>query len=114
MDALRQYPSGYKNFLHNAPLEMIPPWDRLQGLVDGSWHGSATDIRNTIVNLHPDQKAKVRADNAKLTVIMAKCGDQAERFRVITYLDFPVKWSVYWLNQSKQLPSLTQPQWSQL
>lgn len=114
MDALRQYPSGYKNFLHNGPLEMIPPWDRLQGLVDGSWHGSATDIRNAVVNLNPDQKAKLRADNAKLTLIMAKCGDQAERFRVVTYLEFPVKWSVYWLNQSKQLPSLTQLQWSQL
>lgn len=114
MDALRQYPSGYQNFLHNAPIEMIPPWDRLQGLVDGSWHGSATDIRNAIVNLNPDQKAKIRADSAKLTVIMKQCGDQNERFRVVTYLQFPVKWAVWWLNQSKQLPSLTQAQWSQL
>jgi len=114
MDLLRAYPSGYQAFLKNGPLEMIPPWDRLQGLVDGTWHGSATDIRNAIVNLNPDQKAKVRADNAKLTVIMAKCGDPNERFRVVTYLQFPLKWSVHWLNLSAQLPSLTSPQWSQL
>src|SRR5262249_21570281 len=107
-------PAGYRNFLRNAPLEMIPPWDRLQGLVDGSWHGSPTDIRNSVVNLNPDQKARVRADNAKVSAIMHKCGDAGERFRTITYLQFPVKWSVYWLDQVKQLPSLSQAQWSQL
>jgi len=114
MDLLRQYPSGYKSFLKNAPLEMLPPWDRLQGLVDGTWHGSATDIRNAVVNLNPDQKAKVRADGPKMTRIMTSCGDANERFRVVTYLELKVKWAVFYLNSVGQLSTLTSPQWSQL
>lgn len=114
MDLLRVYPHGYKAFLKNAPLEMIPPWDRLQGLEDGTWKGTATDIRNAVVNLNADQKAQVRADQNKVTVIMKACGDSAERFRVVTYLDFKVKWALFYLDNVKQLPSLSQHQWSQL
>ncbi|HWU89241.1 MAG TPA: DUF4157 domain-containing protein, partial [Kofleriaceae bacterium] len=114
MDQLRQYPTGYQAFLKNAPLEMVAPWDRLQGLVDGTWHGSATDVRNAVANLNPDQKAKVRADNDKLTKILQSCGNADEKYRVITYLDFKVKWAIYWLNQQKMLPGLSQQQWSQL
>ncbi len=114
MDMLRQYPSGYRNFLNNAPLEMIPPWDRLQGLVNGTWNGSATDVRNAVVNLNPDQKAAVRNDNAKVTKILEKAGNAAEKFRVVEYLEFKVKWSIYWLNTQRMLPGLTQHQWSQL
>jgi hypothetical protein len=114
MEMLREYPSGYRNFLKHAPLDMIPPWDRLQGLEDGTWSGSATDIRNSVVNLNPDQKAKVRADNAKVTRILEKCGNAAEKLRVVEYLEFKLKWSIYWLNSQKLLPGLTQHQWSQL
>jgi hypothetical protein len=114
MDQLRVYPTGYKAFLKNAPLEMIAPWDRLQGLEDGTWHGSATDVRNAVANLNPDQKAKVRADNNKIWKILHACGDVTERFRVITYLEFKVKFAIFWLDSVKQLPSLTQQQWSQL
>ncbi|HEY1557842.1 MAG TPA: DUF4157 domain-containing protein [Kofleriaceae bacterium] len=114
MAQLRQYPTGYRKFLENAPLEMIPAWDRLQGLVDGTWHGSAVDIRNAVVNLNPAQKATLRADNAKLRVIFQKCGDANERFHTVTYLGFELKWSVYWLDQNKQLPQLSSPQWSEL
>jgi hypothetical protein len=114
MDELRKYPTGYSAFLKNAPVEMIPPWDRVQGLVDGNWHGNPVEIRTAVVNLNAAQKSRIRGDNAKVNVIMQKCGDANERFRVVTYLMFPLKWSVYWLDQSKQLPSLSQPQWSQL
>lgn len=114
MDMLRQYPSGYRNFLQNAPLEMIPPWDRLQGLEDGTWNGNAVDVRNAVVNLNPDQKARVRADNAKVTRILERSGSAEEKYRVVTYLEFKVKWSIYWLNQQRLLAGLTQHQWSQL
>ncbi|HEY0989158.1 MAG TPA: hypothetical protein VGD80_18950, partial [Kofleriaceae bacterium] len=114
MDELRKYPAGYASFLRNAPVEMIPPWDRLQGLVSGTWSGSPVEIRTAVINLNPAQKGQVRADNAKVSAIMQKCGDAAERFRCVTYLQLPLKWSVYWLDQVKQLPSLGQPQWSQL
>ncbi|HTR51340.1 MAG TPA: DUF4157 domain-containing protein, partial [Kofleriaceae bacterium] len=114
MTLLRQYPTGYRKFLENAPLEMIPPWDRLQGLVDGTWHGSAVDIRDAVVNLNPAQKATLRADNNKLRIILQRCGDANERFRTVTYLDFELKWSVYWLDQNQQLPRLASAQWSEL
>ncbi|HLL22121.1 MAG TPA: DUF4157 domain-containing protein [Kofleriaceae bacterium] len=114
MDLLRAYPHGYKAFLKNAPLEMIPPWDRLQGLEDGTWKGTATDIRNAIANLNAEQKAQVRADTNKVTKIMRSCGDASERFRVVTYLEFKVKWAVFYLDSVQQLPSLSQQQWSQL
>ncbi|MDQ3368467.1 MAG: DUF4157 domain-containing protein [Myxococcota bacterium] len=114
MDLLRAYPTGYKAFLKNAPLEMIPPWDRLQGLEDGTWTGTATDIRNAVVNLNADQKARVRADNGKMAKIMKACGDAVERFRVVTYLELKVKWAVFWLDSVKQVPALEQHQWSQL
>jgi hypothetical protein len=114
MDELRKYPAGYAAFLRNAPIEMIPAWDRLQGLETGTWKGSAVEIRTAVINLNPAQKAAVRADNAKVNAIMHKCGDASERFRCVTYLQFPLKWSLYWLDVVKQLPSLTQQQWSQL
>lgn len=114
MDLLRQYPSGYRNFLQNAPIEMIPPWDRLAGLVNGTWNGSPTDVRNAVVNLNPDQKATLRNDTPKVTKILEKSGTAAEKYRVVEYLEFKLKWSIYWLNQQRLLPGLTQPQWSQL
>jgi hypothetical protein len=114
MDLLRQYPHGYRAFLRNAPLEMIPPWDRLQGLEDGTWSGTPTDVRNAVVNLNPEQKARVRADDGKMRRIMQACGDSNERFRVVTYLELKVKWAVFYLNTVNALSSLTQHQWSQL
>src|SRR5262245_19605558 len=89
MDELRKYPAGYASFLRNAPVEMIPPWDRLQWLVSGTWNGSPVEIRTAVINLNPAQKGQVRADNAKVNAIMHKCGDAAERFRCVTYLQFP-------------------------
>jgi uncharacterized protein DUF4157 len=114
MDLLRQYPSGYRSFLKNAPLDLIPPWDRLQGLVDGSWHGSAADIRNACANLNAEQKAKLRGDTGKLVKIMFHCGDANEQFRVTTYLQLQPKWAVFYLDAVKALPKLTNAQWSEM
>lgn len=114
MDLLRQYPTGYKAFLKNAPLIMIPAWDRLQGLIDGSWKASAVEIRNAVVALNAAQKATIRADGPKLTTILTKCGDLNETFRCVTYLELKVKWSVFYLDKVGKLPSLSQQQWSQL
>ena len=114
MDLLRHYPHGYRAFLRNAPIIMIPAWDRLQGLLDGSWRANATEIRNAVAALNPDQKATLRGDQAKLTAILRHCGDTNETFRCITYLDLKVKWAVFYLNAVGKLPSISQAQWSQL
>ncbi|MEO8840153.1 MAG: DUF4157 domain-containing protein [Kofleriaceae bacterium] len=114
MDLLRHYPTGYKAFLKNAPLNMVPAWDRLQGLVDGTWNAGATEIRNAVVALNPEQKAKLRGDGAKLTTILTKCGDVNEVFRCVTYLELKVKWAVFYLDAVGKLKSLSQTQWSQL
>lgn len=114
MDLLRKYPTGYKAFLKNAPHDMIPAWDRLQGLEDGTWNGNAQEIRTAVNNLNADQKAQVRADDGKLMKIMTAGGDTNERFRIVTYLDMKVKEQVRWLNWIKALPTLTTQQWSQL
>ena len=112
--AVRQYPAGYGSFLHNAPPEMIPPWDRLSGLVDGTWNGSATDVRNAVLSLSPEQKARVRADHPKVTRILERSGSAAEKYRVVAYLDFKLERAIYWLSTQRVLPALTPHQWSQL
>ncbi len=114
MDLLRHYSHGYKAFLKNAPINMIPAWDRLQGLEDGTWKGTAVEIRNAVAALNADQKATVRGDTGKLTMIFMKCGDVNETFRCVTYLELKPKWAIFYLNLVGKLGSLSQQQWSQL
>lgn len=114
MDLLRVYPTGYKAFLKNAPVIMIPAWDRLQGLLDGTWKASAVEIRNAVVDLNAAQKATIRGDGAKLKAILTKVGDLNEVFRCVTFLELKVKWAVFYLDAVAKLRSLSQQQWSQL
>lgn len=112
--ALRNYPDGYRLFLQHAPDNMVPAWDRLQGLENGTWSGNAQEIRNAVNALSADQRQTVVADNAKMRLIITRCGNTADKFRVITYLDPALKWAVYWLDQGGALADLTDQQWSQL
>ncbi len=112
--SLRNYPTGYRLFLQHAPANMVPAWDRLQGLENGQWNGDAQAIRNAVNALSPDQRQTVRDDRPKMRLIMQRCGDANDKFRVITYLDPPLKWAVYWLNQGGALPEVTDTQWGQL
>jgi hypothetical protein len=112
--ALRNYPTGYRLFLEHAPANMVPAWDRLQGLENGQWNGNAQAIRNAVNALAPDQRQTVRDDHPKMRIIMQRCGDTNDKFRVITYLDPPLKWAVYWLNQGRALDGLSDTQWAQL
>jgi hypothetical protein len=114
MESVRAYPAGYRIFLNNAPADLVPAWDRLQGLEDGNWNGDALAIRNAVNQLNAAQKQRVRDDQDKMRLIMDRCGDANEQFRVITYLDSTLSWSVYWLITCGALPSLTDHQWAEL
>jgi hypothetical protein len=114
MDNLRVNPGVYRAFVTNGPDAMVPPWDRLQALKEGWWHGTPVAVRLALNSLSPDQRVTVRADDAMVRAIVLHSGNAAETFRAITYLNFPVKWSIHWLNQAHHLAGLTQQQWSQL
>lgn len=114
MDALRQYPTGYRAFTINAPDDVVPPWDRLQALKSGWWAGDPARVRFAVNSLSTAQRTTVRGDDALTRAIVTHAGTPTEVFRVITYLAFPLKWAVNWLNQASALPALTPQQWSQM
>jgi hypothetical protein len=114
IDALRVYPDGYNAFLAHAPARLIPPWDLLEGLSKGKWHGSAVDVRNAVEGLNPTQKTNVLADAGKMKAILTHAGDNNEKFRTITYLNPPLKWKVYWLKTSNTHEHLKSEQWSEM
>jgi hypothetical protein len=114
MDALRAYPDGYRAFLSNAPARLIPPWDLLEGVEQGTRKGSSADIRNAVEGLNPAQKAKVIADEAKMAAVMSHAGNATERFRTLMYLNPPLKWKAYWLSVSGTIAHLTSAQWSEM
>jgi Domain of unknown function (DUF4157) len=114
MDALRQYPEGYRAFLRNGPDNLVPPWDRLQGLKQGWWTGDPAKIRFAVNSLSAAQRTTIRADDALCRAIMNGSGTAAEKFRTATYLEFPLKWAVFYLSAAAALSSLTSPQWSQM
>lgn len=114
MDALRQYPDGYRAFVRNGPDNLVPPWDRLQGLKQGWWTGDAAKIRFAVNSLNAQQKTTVRGDDVLMRAIITRVGTPTEKFRTATYLDLPLKWAVFYLNVGGALGSLSQPQWSQM
>lgn len=114
MDSLRAYPDGYRAFLRHAPALQIPPWDRLEGLENGNWHGSATEVRNAVEGLNPLQKATCIADDGKMTAIMKKAGETAEKYRTIQYLNPACKFKVYWLSVGNALAGLADNDWAEL
>ncbi|MEM9493143.1 MAG: hypothetical protein AAGC55_28595, partial [Myxococcota bacterium] len=114
MDAVRRYPTGYRAFLRNAPATMIPAWDRLQGLEDGNWSGSDTDVRNAVNQLNAAQRQRVRDDSGKMRVIVQSCGDAHQTYRTLQYLEVPCKWQVYWLQQAAKVDSLPRNDWAQM
>ena len=114
MDALRQYETGYRAFLVNGPDDLVAPWDRLQALKNGWWTGDAAKIRFAVNSLSTAQRATLRGDAALLRAIITRAGTAAETFRVITYLNLPLKDAVSWLDQARKLAELTPQNWSQL
>ena len=48
MQALRQYPTGYRHYLQTAPANLIGAWDVLEGLAAGVTHPDATRYFMTI------------------------------------------------------------------
>ena len=114
MDLVRKYPTGYKAFLKNAPKDLIPDWDKLQGLEDGNWSGKPSDVRDAVNGLNTAQRKKVFDDIGKMTAIMNKCGNAKEKYRTLQYLSEQIKWQVYWLNRAKVLDKLSKPEWAQM
>jgi hypothetical protein len=112
--ALRAYPDGYRAVLQNCPPELITPWDLLEGVKNGMWRGDAVHIRNAASNLNSTQRTNVRADNAKMTAIVTRCGDAHEAFRTLRYLNTTIADTCAWLNQAARLPGLDSNEWGQL
>ncbi|MDQ3364780.1 MAG: DUF4157 domain-containing protein [Myxococcota bacterium] len=114
MDELRAYEAGYRAFVVNGPADLVPPWDRLQALKRGWWTGDAAAIRFAVNQLSAAQRATVRDDHTLTRAIVTRAGTGAETFRVVTYLNLPLKWAVHWLDQAGKLAELTPQHWSQL
>src|SRR5262249_22712343 len=114
MDELRKYPAGYAAFLKNAPDDFVPPWDRIQGLVDGTWPGNEQQVRTAVNNLTAPQKTTVRGEQAKVRKILKWCGGPADQFRVCQYLSLPVKWTVFYLKETAAVVMLSKENWSQM
>jgi hypothetical protein len=114
MDELRQYPDGYRAFVRNGPDNLVPAWDRLQGLKEGWWRGDAAKIRFAVNSLDTAQRETLRGDNAMLRAIMTRAGTAAEKFRTAMYLMLGPRQSVYWLNEGGALAALTDQQWAQM
>lgn len=116
MQALRQYPTGYRHYLQTAPANLIGAWDVLEGLAAGVTHPDATAVRNAVSRLSADQKAQLRtpARAAMVMAILNSVGDVEETFRTVTYIGFELKWSVYWINRAGKIANLTRQQWGQL
>jgi hypothetical protein len=112
--ALRAYPDGYRAVLQRCPPELITPWDLLEGVKNGAWTGDAVHIRNAASNLNTTQRANVRADNAKMSAIVTRCGDAHEAFRTLRYLNTTIADTCAWLNQANHLPQLNATEWGQL
>lgn len=114
VDALREYQDGYRAFIKNGPDNLVAPWDRLQGLKQGWWTGDPARIRFAVNSLSPAQRTTVRADDALCRAILNGSGTPTEKFRTATYLDFPLKWAVFYLSAAGALAALTPQQWGQL
>jgi hypothetical protein len=112
--ALRAYPDGYRAVLQHCPPELITPWDLLEGVKNGMFTGAAVHIRTAASNLNPTQRANVRADNAKMSAIVTRCGDAHEAFRTLRYLGATIADTCAFLNQANHLPSLDAGEWGQL
>jgi hypothetical protein len=116
MNALRAWPDGYRLFLQNAPGDMVPPWDFIEGLVARQINPSSESVRNAVNRLDPQQKATLRdrANVDKVRAILAHAGGTSEQFRTCTYLGFELSWSLYWLAEMGRLDSLSHEQWGQI
>ncbi|HEY5935278.1 MAG TPA: DUF4157 domain-containing protein, partial [Kofleriaceae bacterium] len=108
------FPAGYRMFMEHAPAELIPPFDKLEGLVTGAWRGDAGAIRTAVASLHPTQKEVVKYRADMMSAIMRSTGNAEEKFRTVTYLGFQLHQAVYWINQGGIISQLTRPQWGQL
>lgn len=115
MAALRTgFPAGYRMFMSNCPADLLPPFDKLEGLAQGVWHGSAGDIRTAVSHLSPAQKEVVKYRGDMMSAIMRGCGNHEEAFRTVTYFGFQLHQAVHWLHWGGHLTHLTRPQWGQL
>ena len=115
MAALRTaYPAGYRMFMDHAPNDLLPPFDKLEGLVAGVWRGNAGQVRTAVAELNPAQKEIVKYRADMMSAIVRAAGTAEEKFRTITYLGFQLHQAVYWVNQAGIIGSLSRTQWGQL
>jgi hypothetical protein len=110
----RSFPAGYRMFMSQCPDDLLPPFDKLEGLAQGVWHGNAGAIRTAVASLSAAQKEVVKYRADMMNAIMRGCGNHEEAFRTITYFGFQLHQAVHWLHHTGHLTHLTRPQWGQL
>ncbi|MEJ7599691.1 MAG: DUF4157 domain-containing protein [Kofleriaceae bacterium] len=108
------YPAGYRMFMDHAPNDLLPPFDKLEGLVAGVWRGNASQVRTAVAELAPAQKEIVKYRADMMAAIVRAAGSAEEKFRTITYLGFQLHQAVHWVNQAGIIGGLTRTQWGQL
>lgn len=108
------FPAGYRMFMEHCPADILPPFDKLEGLVAGVWRGTPAEIRAAVAQLGPAQKEVVKYRADMMGAILRGAGEHAEAFRAVTFLGFELRQAVYWLNQTGHLAHLTRQQWGQL
>lgn len=114
MNALRQYPWGFRAFINNAPALLVGPADKLAALFDGIWNGTAEQVLAAVYGLNPTQKDQLRGDDAHMRILLTKVGPVGGVFSCLAALNTPLKWTVWYLNVAGVISQLLPAQWSQI
>lgn len=114
-EALRSYPTGWTAFLENAPVEVLPPIERLRAMASGSRGGDVDPAAclNAITELSEPQKTEVRDDHALMNNLAANM-DATQLFQATRALGCDPRWCVYWLAVGGEAGNVSEEQWSAL
>lgn len=89
-------------------------WERLRGLLDGSWRGGPAEVRAALAGLGAAEKARVREESPWVQRILERSGAAADQARAIDALEPPLPVAVRWLAALQLLPQVSHARWAQL
>lgn len=112
--SLRNYADGYRGFLQNCPIELVPAWDQLKGMQLGHTTPTPEAVRNAVNQLSPAQGQALRNDATMLGAVLRAAGDAHEAYRTLSYIDCDISRTVRELDGVGHLAALPDADWGTL